>query len=217
MIRSLDFYRGLVLGLGAMYLFDPDQGKARRARVRDTGLRRLRSTREYVGKAGRDLSHRAHGVAARATARMHSDHPDDRSLSERVRAKLGRYVSHPHAIEVDSRDGRVELHGPILRDEVEALIAAVSSVRGVSEVINLLDPHSESDHIPGLQGGARAPRTRSRVSPAAWTPGVQLMAGLVGAVIVALGTVQVVTHIRNGRHEAMLDLEEEMPEYAMLR
>jgi hypothetical protein len=217
MIRSLDFYKGLILGLGIMYLFDPDQGKARRARVRDSGRRRLRSTRDYAAKASRDLGNRARGVAAQATARLHSDHPDDQALSERVRAKLGRYVSHPHAVDVDTRDGSVELRGPILREEVEDLISAVSSVRGVSEVINHLEAHAESDGIPELQGGSRHQRRRSAVAPAAWAPGVRLGAGVLGAVIVALGTVKVVNRVRSGRYASMLELEDEMPEYAMLR
>jgi len=62
MIRSPDFYRGLVLGLGIMYVMDPDLGRSRRARV--PGLRLLTG---IVGLAALALG------SARIAARIRSD------------------------------------------------------------------------------------------------------------------------------------------------
>ena len=73
----------------------------------------------------------------------------------RVRSELGRVVSHPRAIHVAARDGVVTLTGPILAHEVEPLVAAVASVRGVRDVQHLLDVHDHPGRFPALQGGDR--------------------------------------------------------------
>ena len=65
----------------------------------------------------------------------------DGVVVDRVRSKLGRYTSHPSAIEVHVNNGHVTLNGPILDDEVAALVSAVKSVDGVREVDNLLEVH----------------------------------------------------------------------------
>src|SRR5258705_1204540 len=135
MFRSLDFYRGLVVGLGVMYLLDPERGRTRRALLRDQAVRATHAIQDFLGKS-RDLSHR--GVA-KAASRLRPDDADDETLAERVRAKLGRYVSHPHAVEVEAQDGCVLLRGPILGREIEELVDAISSVRGVREVGNRLE------------------------------------------------------------------------------
>ena len=53
----------------------------------------------------------------------------DDVLVERVRAQLGRLVSHPHAIDVEAVNGRVTLRGPILQAEVNRLLRASGRVR----------------------------------------------------------------------------------------
>lgn len=196
MFRSMNFYRGLVLGAVAMYLLDPDQGRARRAVLRDRAAGALHDATDFAGKA----------------ARSRPDHPDDRTLAERVRAQLGRYVSHPRAVHVDASGGTVTLAGPILRDEAEELIGAVSSVRGVEEVLNRLEPHEAGDGEPALAGPGRREEPRSRRMPL--TPGLQLVAGVIGAGAMAFGASRIVRRVRAARRE---ELEREMPEYAMLR
>jgi uncharacterized membrane protein len=214
MFRSFDFYRGLAVGLGIMYLFDPDRGRTRRAFLRDKAVRAGNAIQGFLGKSARDLSHRAEGSVARATSRLRADDADDATLAERVRAKLGRYVSHPRAVEVDAQDGCVTLRGPILMHEVEELIDAVSSVRGVREVLNRLEPHAGSEGVPALHGSGTSHSGGTAHSPGSWTPGMQLLAGVLGAAVVTVGARRVATRIRRARIE---DLESEMPEYAMLR
>jgi hypothetical protein len=183
MIRSRDFYRGLVLGLGIMYVMDPDQGRTRRARIR-AQLTRLRS----------DPAH------------------PDASLAERVRATFVRCVSDPRAINVDSRGGCILLSGSILRSEVGELIQAVSSVGGVTEVVNRLSTHASGERAPSLRSG----HSRRYPAPGSseWVPGMQLAAGIAGAAALALGVTRVAARYRANRLE---ELEAEMPEYAMLR
>jgi hypothetical protein len=182
MIRSLDFYRGIVMGLGLMYAMDRDPGRNRLARL--------------LG------------------ARVLSDAAD--TLADRVRAKLGGYVSHPEAIVVESHGGCVSLHGTILRSEVEELINAVSSVRGVSEVVNRLSPHGTPAHLRHLPDVAHDERRPpwTALGIAAWTPGLRLAAGIAGAAALAVGIARVTARVRSNRRDEM---ENEMPEYAMLR
>jgi hypothetical protein len=108
----------------------------------------------------------------------------------------------------------VTLRGPILRDEVEELIAAVSSVRGVTEVVNRLEPYDEADGAPSLQGERRIERSGDGLGPRSWTPDMRLVAGILGATAVAFGVCRVASRIRGDRQRGD---EREMPEYAMLR
>src|SRR5262245_30335813 len=118
-----------VISVVAMYLFDPDRGRRRRAIFRDKARRTLRNTTELADVAARDMSHRLQGL--RASARhlfMRRDAGDDLVLIERVRAKMGRVVSHPHAIQIGARNGRITLSGPILAHEAHKLLDTVRSV-----------------------------------------------------------------------------------------
>lgn len=144
---------GLGVGAGLMYFMDPTAGGTRRARLRD----RLVHAGHVAGKAASatrtDVANRASGLASRIRRRREARPVDDRTLTERVRARLGRIVSHPGAIEVSAVHGVITLRGSIQRDEIEALSRAVSRMDGVSDVIDELDVHDEPGHVPALQGG----------------------------------------------------------------
>src|SRR5262245_60238201 len=129
------------LGAGLMYLLDPDHGARRRSRVRDVCSRVSRRTTDAAATTGRDASHRFQGIMAALRNSMRREQIDDDVLKERVRATMGHYVSHSHAIEVTAIDGVVRLKGPILRGEAAGLLSAIRSVRGVSEVVDALDRH----------------------------------------------------------------------------
>jgi BON domain-containing protein len=157
---------GLGLGIGLMYFLDPQRGRRRRALVRDKLVHSSRVSTDALGAAGVDLGHRVTGLVARARSVLTRKPVDDSVLVERVRAKLGRTVSHPHAISVVSTDGVVRLHGPVLQSEIQRLIRTITRVRGVHRVINQLDAHSSAGHIPALQSHASAKPVR-KAEPAA--------------------------------------------------
>ena len=140
-------------GFGAGVLFaalvDPRRGAARRALLRDKALSFLRRARMEAQREARDLSQRAQGADYEAT-HGGEDVPDD-ILVERVRAQLGRPVSHPRAIEVRADSGCITLSGPILRNEVDDTIARVARVRGVKSVRNALDVQDAPGSNPKLQ------------------------------------------------------------------
>src|SRR5580765_1532695 len=107
---------GVLVGVGLMYFFDPQRGKRRRARVVEAATHAQRVERQLVGKAVRDAQHRAHGLSERVKHPLAADVPDA-VVTGRVRAQLGRLVSHPRAIEAEVDGGRVVLRGPILTHE----------------------------------------------------------------------------------------------------
>ncbi|HSC98266.1 MAG TPA: hypothetical protein VLI21_05155, partial [Casimicrobiaceae bacterium] len=71
----------LALGALAMYVFDPDKGKRRRAVGRDKARSLLLDTRDAVGVTRRDVAHRMQGLRARARRLLtQQPAPDDLQL-----------------------------------------------------------------------------------------------------------------------------------------
>jgi hypothetical protein len=169
------------VGAAAMYVLDPDKGRRRRAIGRDKLTSAVRHTRRLVDGAARDASARMRGLRALAQ-RARRPLPDDLQLIERVRARMGRVVSHPHAIQVGALDGRVMLSGHVLASEVGPLLDAVRTVWGVEDVEEHLAVHESAEHVSSLQGGV--PRGL-RASPAveAWPPSARLAAAAGGSVL----------------------------------
>ena len=176
------------LGAAAMFIMDPDKGRRRRAIARDKARSLLGDTRYAVGVAARDATHRMHGLQARARRLLTRDEaPDDLRLIERVRARMGRLVSHPHAIQVGANNGRVTLSGPILAHEVERLLDAIRMVWGVSDVEDRLVVYERAESISSLQGGAAERRTRSDLLQESWTPSLRVAAIVGGAAMSLYG------------------------------
>lgn len=173
---------GLGLGAGLMYLLDPDRGRRRRALVKDRMSHAAHVASDAAGATGRDLAHRTAGVGARLRGAVARDEVDDEVLVERVRACLGRKVSHPHAIEVSASDGVVTLRGPVLRSEVPGLLRSVSRVKGVRRVESQLQEHESPGNVPALQGGPR-PSTGRHL----WSPAARFLAGTAGVAMTGYG------------------------------
>ena len=170
------------LGIGAslMYVLDPLYGRRRRSLVRDQLTHFATVADEALGVTARDVTNRARGLVARGRARMYPDQAGDDIVERRVRSKLGQYVSHPGSLGVVVHEGRVFLSGPILSSEVDGLLAAVSSVRGVKGIENRLDEHAGAADISGLQGGVGRAGERAELMQSNWSPTARLLAGLAG-------------------------------------
>ena len=179
--------RAAALGAIAMYLLDPDNGRRRRAIARDKAMSLVQHAGEVVTAAGRDIANPGRGVQASAMQRLRGDETaDDLQLIERVRARIGRVVSHPHAIQVGARDGRIVLSGPVLAHEVGALVGAASAVRGVRGVDEYLDVHDAPGSVPSLQGEGR--RRNARGGPQSLRgPEARAAAVLGGGMLVLAG------------------------------
>ena len=212
MRRSSWVLGGLALGAGVLMVLDASRGRPRLATLRDRMRGRARRVGGRVGARAVDLKQRARGVVAHAGAKLHRDTAplDDARLEARIRSKIGRVVSHAHAIEVAVDAGRVTLRGPILSDEVEALRACVSGVPGVRAVDSQLESHPGASNIPALQGGVlqRLPRQpgggreRARWETVAGgglvLTGI-LRGGMVGVALAGAGVLLGLREVRRGR------------------
>jgi uncharacterized membrane protein len=178
---------GMGVGAGVAYLLDPAMGRRRRAGVRDTFAKAATRSGGALGATSRDLTNRTRGLVARTTRRGRIGEVSDDVLLERVRAKLGRYVSHPRAVDVEVRDAVVTLRGPILAPEAKRLVSVVSGVRGVREVADQLERHDEPGNVPALQGGATRPGERAGLMQDSWPPASRLLAGAAGLTLLGVG------------------------------
>lgn len=178
------------LGVGAalMYALDPTRGRRRRAVIRDKALSLYDASGETLSRKSQDLRNRAAGTVASAKAWLKPEPVSDEKLVARVRSKMGRYVSHPHAIKVEANEGRVRLSGSILENEVSPLLECVNCIPGVQGVENHLDVHQTSGNVPELQGeGKRLDASSSETSEGNWTPSARIMAAAVGGGLLFYG------------------------------
>jgi hypothetical protein len=181
MDRTLNLFAGIGLGAGLMYFLDPQAGRRRRAQLGDKLTRAIHETGNALCVAGRDLGHRAQGLAAEARSLVAGDEVSDAQLAERVRSKIGRNVANPGSLSVAVSNGRVTLGGPILRREVDWLLDAVAAVPGVTGVENRLEVYARADTVAGLQGSGRRPGERLNLMEANWAPSTRLLAGAVAS------------------------------------
>ena len=178
---------GAGLGAGIMFLLDPARGRQRRAQLGEAAVHASHRAQAIAGMTTRDVRHRLTGVAARTRDRLVVEPaPSDEVLVERVRARLGRLVSHPGAIDVAANGGAITLTGPVFDAEVDQLIRGVAAVAGATTVENMLESHDTATHVSALQG--RGPWKVQR--PAArwlrWTPTARLAAGVAGVALLGL-------------------------------
>jgi uncharacterized membrane protein len=178
---------GAGIGAGMSYLLDPDRGARRRARVKDCAVHTATLARRAVGTTSRDALHRTYGTASALRHLIGRQQVDDDVLVERVRSKLGRLVSHPHAIKVAATDGCVTLTGPVLEREAARLIHRVRGVPGVCDVIDKLDLHEQAGNVPSLQGGRAPGGDRPDLLQQRWAPSTRAAVGVAGVALAAGG------------------------------
>jgi uncharacterized membrane protein len=183
---------GLLIGAGLMYYLDPDRGRRRRAIVRDQVVHYGHRADRAMDTAARDIRNRAVGMASEARGRIRGTEDATPAVVEaRVRSALGRAASHPGALGASAdHDGRITLTGPVLADEVDRVISAVESVRGVRDVIDRMEIHQSPAGVPGLQGIGRVPRQRLDVLQENWAPATRLLMGLLGGAMAVRGMTQ---------------------------
>lgn len=186
MAKTFAWIKGAGIGAGLMYLFDPDRGRQRRARLRDQATHIATDARRGLEAGNRDLRQRMRGLAHDVSQRLQPRAAvDDSTLNARVRAALGHAVSNAHAVETDVADGRVRLRGAIAVDDVPLLLAALWRVPGVREIEDRLDVQTHGSQAAPQQGGAIAHR-HGDASPA-WTPATHLGAGFAGGLGMVYG------------------------------
>jgi hypothetical protein len=95
MISRASMLTGVGLGAGLTYFLDAGRGARRRTMVRDRLVHAAHRTVRAVGTTSRDALHRMQGAAAWTRTAAAAEPVGDEVLVDRVRARLGRLVSHP--------------------------------------------------------------------------------------------------------------------------
>jgi hypothetical protein len=159
--------------------------------VRDKFVWAQKKTGDCMGVTARDFNNRAHGIAATIQSKFTSHEVvDDGVLTDRVRSKLGRIVSHPGAIEVTAENGKVTLSGPILEAEVDNVLSCLKWVSGVNEITNNLEVHKEAGNHPALQGGRERQGHQFEFLQENWSPAARVVAGVAGASLATYGGIR---------------------------
>jgi len=131
------FFAGLVIGGGATYLLDQQQGNRRRAVAKNKAWSAVRRSGVLAGKTIRHLRNRIQGVASGIAHTMTEPGTvSDRKLSDRIRSTIGRSIPSPHAVDIAVHQGRVTLRGVLKPHETGALLEAIERIPGVRSVDN---------------------------------------------------------------------------------
>jgi uncharacterized membrane protein len=178
-MKLVRLFAGAGLGSALMYWLDSHEGRRRRARLKNELVHFAHRGVSGARATGRDFLQRTRGVVAEARSKVsRPEYASDEVLMARVRSKIGRVISHPHAVQVFVRDGRVSLVGVALRNELDRLLSSVKNVKGVGSVECHVEPHDVSDKLPALQGG-RHREERFELFQANWSPTARLFLGTV--------------------------------------
>jgi hypothetical protein len=173
------FIGAAALGGAAMYYFDPETGRRRRALARDQAAKASSNVRHFVDDGTRDLKTRGSALTGRVKSLVSRRKGTDEVLAERVRSKMGRHVLHPGAIEVSASGGKVTLSGSILAHEHDDLLEALGKVPGVVDIVDEIGVYETAEGISELQGG----RESRGSHPANWAPGTRLIGSAAGTTL----------------------------------
>lgn len=125
-------------GAFAMYYMDPEDGRRRRALVRDRGIAAGHDAEHLARGKSRHARDHMRGMMARTREHLSRAPIDDDQLHDRIRARLGRLVGHSGEVKVDVHEGQVVLRGSAPAREIEDLVQTLASMRGVREIDNRL-------------------------------------------------------------------------------
>jgi osmotically-inducible protein OsmY len=140
MKRLLALATGIAAGAMVMYMLDPNNGRRRRALVRDKAVAAGHDVERLARGTSRQTANRLRGMAAKVRARVQHPRLDDDQLRDHIRSKLGHALRHPARVEVDVDHGHVVLKGTADPVETEHLVATISKMQGVHGVENRLAP-----------------------------------------------------------------------------
>jgi hypothetical protein len=137
----------LALGCVAMYLMDPRTGAGRRSYLMQKAGRLIRDTGQLARATGRHLANKSYGASHRARGMMSAEQVDDRTLEQRIRSQLGHF-GNVSDLTVTVNGGCAVLKGRCGSSDVENLVAAAQSVRGVQRVVCEMQTDSFSASAP---------------------------------------------------------------------
>lgn len=133
---------GAMLGAALAYLFDPDRGRGRRARLSDQAAARGRDLSESVRQQAEYQKGVAKGIVHEASSALRSDKEyDDETLMQKVRSEALGYWDDDADIEIDITDGMVMISGSVRdtesRDRLLRLIRRIDGVGLIDDRISI--------------------------------------------------------------------------------
>jgi len=138
----------VLLGLGAMWLLDPDRGRGRRAWIGQKTNRLLNETGRFMRATGRHLANKSKGYAHRSRQAVGgaASSLTDSSIAESIRSSLGRLgLKSSSAVGVQCTDGCVTLTGRCVADDVDVIVATTRNTYGVDNVVNNMEVGTSFD------------------------------------------------------------------------
>ena len=141
--KTRGLIKGLALGAGAMYLFDPQFGATRRSKLKDQVVGAGSDYAHLWERGSADLANRIKGQAFEAKGLLTGEVVHDETVENRVRSAAGHLLTDAGGLRVESRDGVVTLGGTVRPGEPDLLVPAVEKVRGVRSVETLLSTAGE--------------------------------------------------------------------------
>lgn len=146
--KRIRFISGALVGAFVQYLYDPERGRSRRARLADQARARLRGVGEEAGRKARFQQGRLKGLFYETKSSVEekmggtgpgattSGSPDDDLILQRIRSEvIGPARAEGSTIDLRVEDGVVVLRGSA-RDIDGPLAKRIRQVVGVREVIN---------------------------------------------------------------------------------
>ncbi len=143
-MRKIPLVIGGGIGATIAYLFDPDQGRSRRARIRDQSVARMRRSLSTLAKKAQYQAGRARGRVHDAMAAKRSQRSfDQETLLQKIRSeavgpwKIG--AAEPHDIHVEIDEEKVTIEGRVASpNDRDRLREMVSNVEGVDQIEDAL-------------------------------------------------------------------------------
>jgi uncharacterized membrane protein len=175
---------GVAGGAAAWYFLDRENGARRRAAFAKKADQLGQQIAKGAELSFRDVENRFSGMARHAWTSLVRPPLDDRIHVERVRARMGRVVAHPHKIHVTADDGVITLWGEATEQDARRLVDAVAAMPGVRGVQN------ELDLCPPLGAASKAGDvfTQARHQTLLrWSPARRLFAGTAGSAAALYG------------------------------
>jgi hypothetical protein len=179
---------GLALAAGSVYLFDPDNGKRRRAVAGEKCRSTFKKLDEGSHTLRDELTHRYKDAASRARSWFNSGDRSDAALARHVRLDLWRAIENSRRIGVVVHEGDVILHGDVVAADHERVLQIVRSVEGVGKVTDLLSERATAD--PQMKDwGVRRGYTlvQESLSQEHWTPPTRVVSSVAGLSLMGWG------------------------------
>jgi osmotically-inducible protein OsmY len=136
MRKLISFGAAAAIGAALAYMFDPDRGRSRRAKLTDQAAARARDAAETVKAKAEYQKGVAKGLVHEAKDAFRAEEAfDDNTLLQKVKSEALGYWPDPNQIEIDITNGMVRVSGTVDNEpDRDKLIGMIRDVEGVGMI-----------------------------------------------------------------------------------